>query len=160
MAQLKLKVSKSGRINPQTKVMGYTARVVTNGTADYNDIALDACRNTTIHKAEAKVAFELCIEIVAEKLKQGYIVDLGPVGKLYPSCTSTWVENADDLKLADITPSLYYRPATEIAEAVKGATLRWAKATGAGETDEETDGTSGDSTGGTSGGSGDGGLNE
>ena len=151
MAQLKLKVSKSGRINPQTKVMGYTARVITNGTADYEDIALDACRNTTIHKAEAKVAFELCIEIVAEKLKQGYIVDLGPVGKLYPSCTSTWVENADDLKLADITPSLYYRPATEIAAAVKGAVLQWSKATDADEADKETGGTPGDSAGGAGG---------
>ena len=151
MAQLKLKVAKSGLTNPQTKVMGYIARVITNGTADYEDIALDACRNTTIHKAEAKVAFELCIEIVAEKLKQGYIVDLGPVGKLYPSCTSTWVENADDLKLADITPSLYYRPATEIAAAVKGAVLQWSKATDADEADKETDGTPGDSAGGAGG---------
>lgn len=151
MAQLKLKVAKSGLTNPQTKVMGYIARVITNGTADYEDIALDACRNTTIHKAEAKVAFELCIEIVAEKLKQGYIVDLGPVGKLYPSCTSTWVENADDLKLADITPSLYYRPATEIAAAVKGAVLQWSKATDADEADKETGGTPGDSAGGAGG---------
>ena len=151
MAQLKLKVAKSGLTNPQTKVMGYIARVITNGTADYEDIALDACRNTTIHKAEAKIAFELCIEIVAEKLKQGYIVDLGPVGKLYPSCTSTWVENADDLKLADITPSLYYRPATEIAAAVKGAVLQWSKATDADEADKETGGTPGDSAGGAGG---------
>ena len=151
MAQLKLKVAKSGLTNPQTKVMGYIARVITNGTADYEDIALDACRNTTIHKAEAKVALELCIVIVAEKLKQGYIVELGPVGKLYPSCTSTWVENADDLKLADITPSLYYRPATEIAAAVKGAVLQWSKATDADEADKETGGTPGDSAGGAGG---------
>lgn len=56
--------------------------------AGYEAIVAEACHNTTLHKAEAKVALELCMENVAEMLKQGYIVDLGPVGKLYPSCIS------------------------------------------------------------------------
>lgn len=68
-------------------------------------------------------------------LKQGYIVDLGPVGKLYPSCSSGWVEKAEVLQLASVTPSLYYRPADEVAAAIKGATLQWAK-----ETDEDEEG--------------------
>lgn len=56
--------------------------------AGYEAIVAEACHNTTLHKAEDKVALELCMENVAEMLKQGYIVDLGPVGKLYPSCIS------------------------------------------------------------------------
>lgn len=127
MVKLKLKISKSGRINPVTKKMGYSARVVTNGTADYEDIVQEACHNTSLHKAEAKVALELCMESVAAMLKQGYIVDLGPVGKLYPSCTSGWVENAEDLQLSSVTPSLYYRAADDLMAAVKGATLQWVK---------------------------------
>lgn len=115
-------------MNPQTKVMGFSARVVTNGTSGYDDIVAHACRNTTLHKAEAKVGFELCMESVAEMLKQGYIVDLGPVGKLYPSCTSGWVEKAEDLQLSSVTPKLYYRTADDITSAIKGATLQWAKA--------------------------------
>ncbi len=79
MAKLKLKVAKSGRVNPQTKAKGFAARVITNGTAGYEDIVAEGCHNTTLHKAEAKVALELCMESVAEMLKQGYIVDLGPV---------------------------------------------------------------------------------
>ena len=148
MAKLKLKVAKSGRVNPQTKAKGFAARVITNGTAGYEDIVAEACHNTTLHKAEAKVALELCMESVAEMLKQGYIVDLGPVGKLYPSCTSGWVEKAEDLQLASVTPSLYYRPADEVSAAIKGATLQWAK-----ETDEDEEGgTAGGGT--TTGGSG------
>ena len=134
MTKLRLKISKSGRVNPHTKTVGFSARVITNGTATFEEIAAEACRNTTIHKAEAKVAIELCMESVAEMLKQGYIIDLGPAGKLYPSCTSKWVENAEDLTLADVTPKLNYRPADDIASAIKGATLRWAKASEA--TDE------------------------
>lgn len=128
MAQLKLKVVKSSRVNPQTKKMGFSARVITNGKAGYEEIVAEACHNTTLNKAEAKVAFELSMDIVAGMLKQGYIVDLGPVGKLYPSCTSGWHENADDLQLSDVKPSLYYRPSDEVTAAVKGAALQWTKA--------------------------------
>ena len=154
MANLKLKLIKSGHMNPQTKVMGYSARVITNGTSGYDDIVAHACRNTTLHKAEAKVAFELCVESVAEMLKQGYIIDLGPVGKLYPSCTSGWVEKAEDLQLSSVTPKLYYRPADEISAAIKGATLQWAKATDAtnenvvDDDEEEADGPGGEQIGG------------
>ena len=145
MSKLKLRISKSGRINPYTKTVGFSARVITNGTTDYEDIVAEACHNTTLHKAEAKVALELCMESVAEMLKQGNIVDLGPVGKLYPSCTSKWVENAEELTLADVTPKLYYRPADDITAAIKGATLQWAKASEATEEDvvEEEEGPSG-----------------
>ena len=127
MAKLKLKIAKSSTVNPQTKVMGYSARVITNGTAGYEDIVAEACHNTTVHKAEAKVALELCMESVAEMLKQGYIVDLGPVGKLYPSCSSGWVEKAEDLQLSSVVPSVNYRPAEEVTAAVKGAALQWVK---------------------------------
>ena len=144
---VKIKIVKSNRINPQTKQMGFAARVVTNGTANYEDIVAEACHNTTLHKAEAKVAFELCMEIVAEMLKQGNIVVLGPVGKLTPSCTSKWVENAEDLTLADVTPKINYRPADDITSAIKGATIQWAKASEATdekvvEDDEDEDGPS------------------
>lgn len=147
MANLKLKITKSGRMNPKTNEKGFSARVITNGTSDYEDIVGYACRNTTLHKAEAKVAFELCMESVAEQLKQGYIVDLGPVGKLYPSCTSGWVEKVEDLQLSNVTPKLYYRPADDITSAIKGATLQWAKASEATEEnvvedEEEEDGPS------------------
>ena len=133
MATLKLKVAKTAYYNPSNKKMGYTARVVTNGKSGYDDIVAEACRNTTLNKAEAKVAFDLCIEMVAEKVKQGYIVDLGPVGKIYPSCSSGWHESADELTIEEVKPTAYYRPSAEIESAVKGALLQWTKADEAAE---------------------------
>ena len=133
MAKMKLKVAKSGHMNPRTKAMGYSARVVTNGTAALDDIVAEACHNTTMHKAEAKVALELCMEAAAEMLRQGYIVDLGVMGRFYPSCVSGWAPRAEDLQLERIVPSIFYRPAREMDEAVKGATLQWAKEGGAHE---------------------------
>ena len=141
MATLKLKVAKSKRINPQTKQMGFAARVLTNGTADFDDIVKEAGHNTTMHKAELRMAFELCMDSVAEMLKQGYIIDLGPIGKLYPSCSSGWYEKAEDLKLEDVKPALYYRAGEDVESAIKSAKLVWAKASDEEEEEENGGGT-------------------
>ena len=122
-----MKVSRVKHVNHTTKKIGYVARVISNGTASYEDIAAEAGANTTLHKAEMKLAVELYIEEAAKMLKQGFIVDMGPLGKLYPSCNSGWVENAEDLQLSDVKLSLYYRAGEEIATAIKGAQLGWVK---------------------------------
>ena len=139
MTTLKLKVSKSKRINPLTKQMGFAARVLTNGTAYFDDIVKDAGRNTTMHKAELRMAFELCMDSVTEMLKQGYIVDLGPIGKIYPSCSSGWYAKEEDMMLADVKPQLYFHAGDEVSGAIKAAKLVWAKASD--EDDEEEGGT-------------------
>ncbi|MBO4661124.1 MAG: hypothetical protein J5630_00265 [Bacteroidaceae bacterium] len=138
MSTLKLKVSRASNVNPKTKQKGFTARVLTNGTADFDDIVKEAGHNTTMHKAELRMAFELCMDSVTEMLKQGYIVDLGPIGKIYPSCSSGWYEKEEDMKLSDVKPQLYYRAGDEVEAAVKSAKLVWAKAS---DEDEEEGGT-------------------
>ena len=143
MAQLKLKIKKSGAKNPVTKKLGFAARVLTNGTAEFDDIVKDAGRNTTMHKAELRMAFELCMDSVTEMLKQGYIVDLGPIGKIYPSCSSGWYEKEDDMKLGDVKTQLYYRAGDEVEAAIKSAKLVWSKAS---DEDEEDDTPSGGGT--------------
>ena len=137
MGTLKLQIEKSGRINPATKKLGHAARVKTNGKAACDDIVKDAGRNTTMHKAELRMAFELCIDSVTEMLKQGYIVDLGPLGKIYPSCSSGWYEKEEDMKLSDVKPQLYFRAGDEVEAAIKSAKLVWAKGS---EDEEEEEG--------------------
>ena len=137
MPQLKLQVKKVGSKHPVTKQLGTIARVLTNGTIDFDDIVKEAGKNTTMHKAELRMAFELCLDSVTEMLKQGYIVDLGMLGKIYPSCSSGWYEKAEDLKLSDVKPSLYFRAGDEVEAAVKSAKLVWAKGS---EDDEDEEG--------------------
>jgi len=128
MSRLKLKIAKSNRINPATKQMGFAARVITNGTKDYEEICEDAAEETTFNEDEIKAAAGIFCRKVAKFLKQGYIVDLGPIGKLYPSCSSGWFKDAKDLTLDSVKPSLVYRAADDIDGAIKGASLVWAKA--------------------------------
>ena len=147
MPQLKLRIKKVGSKHPVTKQLGFVARVKNNGTAEFDDIVQDAGRNTTMHKAELKMAFELCLDTVVEMLKQGYIVDMGPIGKIYPSCSAGWYEKEEDMKLADVKPTLYYRPGDDVEGAIKSAKLIWAKAEDEDDEKEEGEGGEGGSSG-------------
>ena len=35
-----------------------------------------------------------------QSIKDGFIIDLGPIGKLYPAVSSKWVEDAEDSRSA------------------------------------------------------------
>ncbi len=101
------------------------------------------------------MAFELCMDSVTEMLKQGYIVDLGPLGKIYPSCSSGWYEKEEDLKLSDVKPQLYYHAGDDVEAAIKSAKLVWAKASDEDEEEEGGDTPSGGDDGGDTPGGGD-----
>lgn len=122
---MKLKVMMAKHQHPRTKQQGYLARIVTNGTAYYEDIARQAGKNTTLNEMEMQLGIALFMGEAAKMLRQGYIVDMGPIGKLYPCCNSRWVENPDDIELDDIRPSLYYRPSEDLAGAIRSAALQW-----------------------------------
>ncbi|MBQ9637928.1 MAG: hypothetical protein IJV22_00010 [Bacteroidales bacterium] len=125
--RVNLNIARVGRYNPHKQQRGYSARVITSGKAGYDEIVDTACSHTTLHKAEAKVALELCMETVATLLKEGTIVDLGPIGRFYPSCSSGWREHPDELQLSGVKPDLCFRPAADLRRAIRSASLQWAK---------------------------------
>ena len=137
MANLKLKIKKTllkMKIDGVTKT-GYYGRVITNGTKSIDDILKASTHGSTLDYREAKLAVEMIIDGIADNIKQGYIVDLGVLGKLYPAVNGKWAENADDLSLTDLKPKVTYKAGDDIAAAVKGASLSW---TTEAETDDNT----------------------
>lgn len=128
MAQLTLKARKVKTINPKTKQEGVSARCVTNGKADFADICELAGLNTTMNVAELEAAGKLILQAAARELKNGKIVDLGPLGGIYPSITSKWVAKAEDLTKADLAAKVNYRPSDEIAAVIASAKIAWASA--------------------------------
>ena len=44
---------------------------------------------------------------------------------MQPSCSSGWRATEDELTKDMVKPSLFYRPADEIASAIRGAKLAW-----------------------------------
>ena len=151
MAKLTLKVKKIAFKHPQTKKAGFVARVVTNGTETFDDICEIAGMNTTYAQEEIVACAGLMLKAAARQLKNGKIIDLGPLGKLYPSVSGKWVEKEEDLALTDLTPHCNYRPSQEIAEAIAGALLGGATAKDEGK-DNTQEPENGDNTGGEGGG--------
>ena len=128
MAKLTLKVKKIAFKHPKTKQPGFVARVLTNGTESFDDICEIAGMNTTYAQEEIVACAGLMLKAAARQLKNGTIIDLGPLGKLYPSVSGKWVEKEEDLALSDLTPHCNYRPSQEVSEAIAGAQLGWATA--------------------------------
>ena len=131
---MKLKIKKCGLVRKveNEKVTGFYGKVITNGKKTFDEIARQSAKNTTLHPKEAALAAELLLEGICEEIQQGIIVDLGPLGTLYPAVSSKWEQDGEDLKLADMTPKVNYKPSETIAATIKGASLSWAT-----EKDEE-----------------------
>ena len=111
---------------------GYIGRVITNGTKTFEDILKASTHGSTLDYREAELACKMLIDGIADAIKQGYIVDLGVLGKLYPAVTGTWKQDPEELAIGDLTPKVNYKPGDDIAGAVKAARLSWT-------TEEETD---------------------
>ena len=159
---LKLKIKKCGMVRKidNEKVSGFYGRVITNGTLSFSEVAKQSANNTTLHPAEAELAANLLLDAISERIKQGYIIDLGPLGKLYPAVTSKLDADPDNLVLSDMQPRVSYRPSDEITGAIRGASLSWAtvkdEEDGEETPDDDNQGTGTNTgTGGNTGGGGD-----
>ena len=132
----KIKKAKMYKIIAGIKKLGWYCRLVTNGTLDYEDIIEGASSHTTLHEGEIRLSFDLCIEQIVKGLKKGMIIDMGKLGKIYPSATGKWAENPDDLKLSDLKSKLNFRASDDIEEGVATAKFVWV---GDKDTDEDNE---------------------
>lgn len=123
-----LKIQKVSMVNPSTRAEGYATRVVSNGTKAFADLSQMAARNTTMHVGEIKLAGELLVEAASQALKEGCIVDLGPLGKLYPSVSGKWSDTPEGQVKSDLKPKINYRPGEDLAAAISSAKLSWVSA--------------------------------
>lgn len=146
---MKLKISKSKSYNPATEVSGFAATVKSNGTATFAELVEEAGHNTSMNPAEVEACAKLFVQAAVAQIKKGMIVDLGPLGKLYPACTSGWFANAAQITLDKVKTHVNYQPSADIKGAIASATLAWAKAE-----DDENEGEGEDDSPGTGGGSG------
>lgn len=150
--KLKIKANKLTRTVDGVKTQGYYGRVITNGTKTFGEIAKESARNTTLHPKEAELAANLLLDAITERIKEGYIIDLGPIGKLYPAVSSKWDTDPENLMLSEMQPRVNYRPSDDIAGAVRSASLAWATAEdekeGTETPDDDNQGNQGTNTGG------------
>ena len=143
---MSLKLSKTKAYNPSTKKQGYRTTVKSNGKADMDSLVASASKNTTLHKAELRMAFELMLDAIKENLSVGNIVELRGIGNIGFSCSGAWTETPEEQTAVEHKIGVSFFPSQEVHAAVATAKTSWTKD---GEGDEPT---SPDASGGTSGG--------
>ena len=141
-----LKLSKSKAFNPSTKEQGYRTTVKSNGKADMDSLVASASKNTTMHKAELRMAFELMLDAIGDALTSGMNVELKGIGNIGFSCSGAWTKTAEEQANVEHKIGVAFYPSQEVHAAVATAKTSWTKD---GEGDEPT---SPDASGGTSGG--------
>ena len=139
-----LKLSKSKAFNPSTKEQGYRTTVKSNGKADMDSLVASASKNTTMHKAELRMAFELMLDAIGDALTSGMNVELKGIGNIGFSCSGAWTKTAEEQSNVEHKIGVAFYPSQEVHAAVASAKTSWTK-------DDEGDepsapGTSGDST--------------
>ena len=141
-----LKLSKSKALNPSTKKMGYRTTVKSNGKADMDSLVASASKNTTLHKAELRMAFELMLDAIKENLSAGNIVELKGIGNIGFTCSGAWTETPEEQTAVEHKIGVSFFPSQEVHAAVATAKTSWTK------DDAGDEPTSPDASGGTSGG--------
>ena len=143
---MSLKLSKTKAYNPSTKKQGYRTTVKSNGKADMDSLVASASKNTTLHKAELRMAFELMLDAIKENLSAGNIVELKGIGNIGFSCSGAWTETPEEQTAVEHKIGVSFFPSQEVHAAVATAKTSWTK-------DDEGDEPSAPGTsGGTSGG--------
>ena len=147
-----LKLTKSKAINPSTKKMGFRTTVKSNGKADMDSLVKSASKNTTLHPAELRMAFELMLDAIQDNLTSGNIVELKGIGNIGFSCSGAWTETADEQTGVEHKIGVSFYPSQEVNAAVASVKTSWVKATDDDDTTTDTD--SGTSSGGSTSGGG------
>ena len=122
-----LKLSKSKAFNPSTKEQGYRTTVKSNGKADMDSLVASASKNTTMHKAELRMAFELMLDAIGDALTSGMNVELKGIGNIGFSCSGAWTKTSEEQSNVEHKIGVAFYPSQEVHAAVATAKTSWTK---------------------------------
>lgn len=120
-----LKLKKSKAYNLSTKEHGYRTTVNASGSIGVDALVETASRNTTMHKAEVRMALELMIDAIADALKSGNTVTLPGVGTIGFSCNGVWTKTAKEQTEHKCKIGVAFYPSKDVLAAVAQAKTMW-----------------------------------
>ena len=120
-----LKLKKSNAYNLSTKEHGFRTTVNANGRVGVDALVETASKNTTMHKAEVRMALELMIDTISDALKSGNTVTLPGVGTIGFSCNGAWTKTAEEQTAHDRKIGVAFYPSKDVLAAVAQAKTMW-----------------------------------
>lgn len=103
--------------NPQkpSEPKKYYAQAKSRGSVDLREIARTLSQRSTVSMADVMAVLEGLIELVPEKLQEGYLVKLGEFGTFRPGFSSMGEASPDKVTAKSISkPRINFRPGQEI----------------------------------------------
>lgn len=103
---------------------GYYFKAIKSGTKTLDDVLRLSCKDSKWDWHDAMEVFELTIESIIEYLKDGYSVDLGPLGRFKATAQGGKMEeNPDDLDPKDVKLSINYKISDTLKKAIAEAQI-------------------------------------
>ncbi len=104
------KQEKNVNVNGTTQKM-YDAKIVYKGVKTLDEIEKEICNDCSLTEADVAGAVKALENALYNAISQGYIVDMGALGRFKPSFTSKAVKKASDVKKSDIkNVTCIYKP--------------------------------------------------
>lgn len=126
-----LNLSATPARNPSTGEAGYRATVRSNGKNDMDALVELASKNTTMNKAEMRMAFDLMLDAIEQSLAEGKGVELRGIVTIGFTCNGPWTKTIAEQHSAQHRLGLSFHPGAVVRNALAKATFKWRHTTAA-----------------------------
>ena len=92
-----------------------------------DSLVAPASKNTTMHKAELRMAFELMLDAIGDALTSGKNVELKDIGNIGFSCSGARTKTAEEQAKVEHKIGVAFYPSQEVHAAVATAKTSWTK---------------------------------
>lgn len=117
------KQERNVNFNGTTKKM-YDAKIVYQGVKELKDIEQSICHACSLTEADVSAAIKALQYVIMEEISNGYIVDLGDLGRFKASFTSKAVDSADKVSKKDIKNlTCIYKPGSQMKKELQNVDI-------------------------------------
>ncbi len=109
--------------NIRTGVKKVTAHLVEKETYNIDMLAVEIATATTVTRPDVKAVIDAFVDISMRHLCEGHRVELGSLGKLFPTLKTTPVQYLEDVEQSITALKARFRPGEQLQENMKGASF-------------------------------------
>lgn len=114
-----IKVKPVRHYDPNTGREAYIIRAIKGEELGVDALCEQLSMNTTLHRREAEMAVKMFLDLAAQRLTEGYTVNLGDIGKLQPVTNGRTETDPSLLKPGDLLFRVAYRTSDRMLQQMR-----------------------------------------
>lgn len=124
-------IEKTMKVGPKKDQKMYGLARVSTPNVHSKTIAEQVGKSTTFSEADTRHIIKEFIDVIIDRVADGYVVDMGELGTLRPTITAKSVDSRQQCKASTITDKgIRYIARNEFSTEIKGISLRVLNAAG------------------------------